>query len=360
MNTSPHTSLALVSLLLGLGSALHAGPSSAPVPPETSTPAAPSATRINRDHALIGRDVFDANNRKLGQLDDFVIAADSGEILYGIVSTAAGLRAVPFGTLTPEQNPGTPMRLRLPVKETVWNDMPRFEKRQLDQLRAGNAHQQDLYRRFDLQPIAAYPGEQQRLALASETAGKPLHRAGQVIGRIEDILVHFESQIATVLLVPSSPATDRQVVAQKYILPFYGIAPSPSNEFTTTLSSQQFTAVQSPATPEQAMSVPTVGSPYQWSAYGASATLLAPTPPPFQGRDLSASRPPLREIRQALSADPHTRSAQVSVLAASDRVILRGHVQDEDDKRRVENRVAEAAGGWKIDNQLRIAGATEE
>jgi osmotically-inducible protein OsmY len=48
------------------------------------------------------------------------------------------------------------------------------------------------------------------------------------------------------------------------------------------------------------------------------------------------------------------------VVAAHDRVILMGNVQAEDDKRRVETRAAQAAGGWKIDNQLRIAGTIDE
>lgn len=361
MNTFSQPALVIVSLILGLGSALHAAPASTPAtaPAAAETPAADSVARARQDHALIGREVFGTNNKKAGQLDDFVIASDSGDILYALVSTAAGLRAVPFSVLTPEQTQGVPMRLRLATTDEAWNDVPRFEKRQLDQLRAGTPQQQDLYRHFSLQPITAYPGEQQRLSLASEIVGKPLHRAGQVIGRVEDILVHFESRIATVLLAPSEKTSDA-AIAQKYILPFSGVAPSSATELTTTLTPRQFTAVQSPATPEQAMTAPTAGSPYQWSAYGASATLLAPTPPPFQGRDLSASRPPLQAIREALASDPNTRMATVNVLAGSDRVILRGYVQDEDDKRRVEARVGQVAGGWMIDNQLRIASAGGE
>jgi sporulation protein YlmC with PRC-barrel domain len=396
MKNSPLKTATVVTLVLGLNSALMAErtppgpPSQAPhspagqqagivqssvETPPARTPRAETAAQSAEIHedargrqasALIGREVVGARDVKLGQLDDFIVDADSGRIIYGVVSSVGtngaggGFHAVPFTAFIPELAPGG-LRMRLNVEEAVWTKAPHFEKGRLEHLIEGMLRE-DTYQHYGLQPpFKTQPAEQrQRLVLVRELLGKELHRGDRSIGKIEDVIVHLESQMAALLL---DPRDDFVQTDQKFILPFGSIALAENKSWGTTLSAQDFTAAQASTDATWAMSSGAFRTPYLWPAYGASATPLASTAPaiipPVQNRGLSASRPPIEEIRETLAADPHTRLATVKVIAAHDRVILQGVVQDEDDKRRVENRAAESAGGWKIDNQLRIAGAVE-
>ena len=49
----------------------------------------------------------------------------------------------------------------------------------------------------------------------------------------------------------------------------------------------------------------------------------------------------------------------VQVLAQGDKVVLLGTVQSEEAKDKIEERAEEAAQGWDVDNQIRVATAEE-
>lgn len=391
MKTPALKTMMVATLVLGLGSALIAAstannqspqvaspspnrPPSAPQSPsgasqertaQNQTPATSVAYEDSRGRpasVLIGRDVVGVNDEKLGQLGDFIVDADSGRIIYSVVSSggtsSAGgaLRAVPFNAFVPELATNG-LRMRLNVEEAIWTKAPRFDKHQLGRLSEGSMLQEDIYHHYGLQPpLKIQPGGQ-RLELVRETIGKQLYRGEQTIGKVEDVIVHLNAQMAAVLF---DPRDDFVGTDQKFILPFGSLTKIRNNAFSTTLSLQDFTSAQVSTDATWAMSTGSFSAPYLWPAYGTTATPLANTPPTIQSRGLSASRPPVDEIRQALATDAYTKWYQINVVAAHDRVILQGTVQDEDDKRRVESRASQSAGGWKIDNQLRIVAATGE
>ncbi len=366
--------MAIASLALGLGSAVFAANTTGNQPSnpqrsegvtaqnptartETSTTSQPHEDpRGWHASTLTGRDVVGVNDVKLGQLDDFIVDSDSGKITYGVVSSAGmkgaggGLRAVPFPAFVPELAEGR-LRMRLNIEEAAWTKAPQFEKDQLGKL-SEDLFREDTYRHFGLQPPIKTLPTNQRLMLVSETVGQEVRRGEQSIGRIENVIVHLDSHMAAALL---DPRDDFVGTDQKFILPFRSLGQDEKDQLSITLSPQDFTSAQVSTDATWAMSTSSFRSPYLWPAYGTSATPLANTPPPVQSRGLAASRPPVEEIRQALAEDVHTRSYGIRVVAANDRVILLGNVQDEDDKRRVESRAALSAGGWKIDNQIRTA-----
>jgi hypothetical protein len=308
---------------------------------------------------LIGRDVVGAADAKLGRLDDFIVELESGKIVYCVVSSTGtkgageGLRAVPFNAVIPELA-ADGLRMRINVDEAVWTKTPRFEKRLLHRLSEDESLlREDIHRHFGLQAPLVKEEDGQPLVLVREMMGKPLHRGEETIAKIEDVIVHLPSHMAAVLIDPRDNFVGTD---QKFIVPFSNLTITENNEFTTTINVQHFTSAPVSTDATWAVSTGAFKAPYLWPVYGTSATPLAHTPPPAQNRGVSATRPPVEEIRQALAADAHTRWTDVRVIAANDRVILVGNVQDEDDKRRVESRVSQAAGGWKIDNQIRIAG----
>ncbi|MDF3055889.1 MAG: PRC-barrel domain protein [Rariglobus sp.] len=386
MKTSPLKTITVGTLVLGLGPMLIAATTTGPAPqttnpsqtrqsgspdsqgepaPDRIVPNTIPATSANYEDsrgrpasALIGRDVVGANDARLGQLGDFLVDSYSGKIIYGVVSTGGTkvpgvvLRAVPFNAFIPELATDG-LRLRLNIEEATWAKVPSFEIRQLDRLSKEGVLREDIYRYFGQQPPLVTRMDEQQLVSARETTGKPVLRGDQTIGNIEDVIVHLEAQVAAVLF---DPRDDFVGTDQKFILPFGSLARIENNVFVTALNLQDFTTARVSTDATWAMSTGAFRTPYLWPAYGTSATPLTNTPP-LQNVGLSATRPPVEEIRQALASDAHTRWTQVNVVAAHDRVILQGVVQDEDDKRRVESRVSQSAGGWKIDNQIRIAGA---
>lgn len=377
MKTSPSSPLAFTAALLALSpafiSASFAQPLSAPpiipamdtgrpAPTQAEVAAMPEYQPIPRERearALIGREIVGLEGERLGRLNDMALFAEDGQIVYLIVSSGTDSRAFPFSALRPEQAEKG-LVLRLPVNEKTWKDTPRFDKAQLDTLLPGQPQQETLHRHFG-QAIMPAGLQEQRLALVTETVGKTLRYEGRDLGKIEDVLIHLDSGISALLLNPRR-GNNGALPDQKFTLPFRALAPAEDGSFSTTLSPQQFTSVHVETGSTPARSADASAAPYVWSAYGASATVLAHTnpPAPFQGRDLSASRPPVVEIRDALAADPNTRYIPVQIVAASDRVILQGVVQDEDARRRVENLVSGVSGGWIIDNRLRIASAVQE
>ncbi len=373
MKTPPTSSLALASALLFLSPALSsnssaqplAAPASeafqvgAPQPQATDLPQQRPIPREREARALIGRDVTGSEGNRLGRVDDLIIDSGSGQIIYAVVKSGTGSHAVPFAAIQPART-DRGLSLNLQAAEDTWRNAPRFEKQNLDQLRAGESRQEDLHRHFGMAALSTRFADQ-RLALVSETVGKTLRYEGKELGKIEDVLVHLESGISTLLLDPQR-GDDGIALGQKFTLPFRALVPADDGSFSTTISPRQFTSVQTSTGSTSAQVANAADAPYEWSAYGASATVLALTnpPAPFQGRDLSASRPPIGEIRDALAADPNTRHIPVRIVAASDRVILQGVVQDEDARRRVENLVSGVSGGWMVDNRLSIASATQD
>lgn len=323
-----------------------------------SIPSVPGVQAVPREpeaRSLIGRTVFGSDEKELGHLKDLVVALNSGAIVFGVVSTGEGDRAVPFSefeTRLGEQG----LHLKLNADSKTLNDAPRFEKARLGEFRSGEPLREKAYQPFDRQPPATVANEQ--LVLVSDLANTPLVRNGQPLGRIEDVLVHLETRIAQLLV---NVEGNNNTPSTMFTLPLYGITITKDNEINTTFTADQFTSVPTATGNAPTLIANASSATLMWSAYGNSAKLdAAPrSSPAFQDRPIAA-RPPVDEIRNALAADPHTRSEQVRVVAAPNRVVLQGVVSDEDDRRRVENRVSEAAGGWTIDNQIRVASADSE
>jgi hypothetical protein len=312
---------------------------------------------------VLGREVVGANNARLGRLDDLVIDAVSGRILYGLVDSARpprGLRAVPFDLLLPEIAGGD-LRFILNTEEAAWERAPRLDKNQLGLLKGDGALRQDVHRHFSHQPPGAPKPDEQRLELATAIAGKNLRRGEETIGKIEGVVIHLETRAAGALFAPLGAFVETDA---KFLLPLASLSPRDgTHAFTTTLNREDF--VHAPASIDAmwAVSGSAFRSPYLWPAYGTTAVppagaLATPpatvvrTPPP------SPSLPSVEEINNALLSDPNTWSTRVRVVAGGNRLLLQGTVLTQDEKQRMENRVTQVAGAWPIENQLLIAGQT--
>jgi hypothetical protein len=311
---------------------------------------------------LIGRDVVGANATKIGRLNDLIIDATSGQILYGLVDAAGagrGLRAVPFDLLLPELADNA-LRFSLNTDEAAWDRAPRLDKKQIDSFAGDSVLRQNIHRHFAQQPPVPPRQAAQRLFLATALAGKDLRQGDATAGKIEAVIVNLPARQAAALFAPRKGFVETDA---KFLLPLALLSTKDgAKDFEVTLNHQDF--LNAPVSTDGAWAIAgTVRMPYLWPAYGTTATPLAgssvpPPAPHIRNPGPSASLPSVEEIQKALLSDPNTWSTQVRLVVVRDRLALQGTVNSEDERRRIETRVAQAAGAWPIDNQLRIAGET--
>ncbi len=311
---------------------------------------------------LIGCDVVGANATKIGRLDDLVIDAASGLILYGLVEATGasrGLRAVPFDLLLPELADNA-LRFSLNTDEAAWERAPRLDKKQIDSFAADSVLRQDIHRHFGQQPPVLPRQNNQRLLLATAIAGKDLRQGNATAGKIEAVIVNLPARQAATLFAPRKGFVETDA---KFLLPLALLSTQDdSKDFEVTLNHQDF--INAPVSVDGTWATAgTFRTPYLWPAYGTTATPLAGSsvPPPathIRNPGPSASLPSVEEIQKALLSDPNTWSTEISLVVVRNRLVIQGTVQSEDERRRIETRVAQAAGAWPIDNQLHIAGET--
>ena len=70
---------------------------------------------------------------------------------------------------------------------------------------------------------------------------------------------------------------------------------------------------------------------------------------------VARAQPPIDAVRRAVRAEAPDSQQDVRVTAEDDKLVLRGTVPSENIKDRIEDRAEEAAAGWDVDSELRVA-----
>jgi hypothetical protein len=190
----------------------------------------------------------------------------------------------------------------------------------------------------------------QLLALASDLIGKNLRTSSQNIGTIEDVILQLQSGSAAVLFDPDNDFAGSD---QKYIVPLNKFAVMEGSALGSTLTRADFSSAQmsernawASAQPGQSNSL------YIWQDGRRNDSAR------YSGQQ---GTPPVADIRRAIQGDSSLAAGQSNIRVDADgnKVILRGTVQTEDAKDKIEDRAERAAPGWNIDNQISVAGTDE-
>ena len=421
INSNPIRGAALVALLVGLSPAISAGsksPGYQSTSDQAQQPATSSSERMQQQqqqqqassmqrrsaHELTGMDVKNRSGDSLGKVKDFVIDANSGQVVYAVVGSGGvlgigeTLHAVPVSALNYDSSSGDE-RLTLDIDSARWAQAPRFRKERLSSLQAeqegkatfeyyGQTWREGSQSLSMNNPVRNQgqgtsasqqqpAGRQERqFVLASDIIGKNIRSGSQKIGSIEDVLVQLQNGTAAVLLDPDN---DFAGTDQKYIVPFNKLTLSGSDLFATSLTREDFSSAQVAQGDSWASTSGSSGRLYIWPSSSASISSAERSDrvaqnaqnqmnQPAQSKTAQTTpqsqqgQPPVAEIRQALQND--TSLAQqggknVQVIAQGDKVVLLGTVQTKEAKDRIEERVEKAAPGWSIQNEIRVANVEE-
>jgi trimeric autotransporter adhesin len=207
------------------------------------------------DKKLAGHKVRGSDNKDLGNVKDFLVDPQSGEVVYAVISTGgiAGigdkLHLVPFRAL----KPGTKKdEFTLSVDKATWDQMTPLKDEDFKAAKIGVSDEQrrQLAQRFESSShtdaaAATYTADiSAQLVRASDFRGKDVRSANAHVGSIEGLVIDQEMATATALLDPKKEFTNSK---QKFLVPLnqLTIASAKHEPITTTLTRTDFENVQS-------------------------------------------------------------------------------------------------------------------
>lgn len=378
---TPVKHAALAAALLGIAPALvaessmdtrdHDARSTDATTPAYSKPASADArTRAALNDArgrsvsdLLGQDVYGTGNEDLGEIKDFIVDTQSGKITYAVVSSGGilginqSLRAVPIDALRVSGD-----RMNIDLEQSRWTQAPVFTKDQLASL-SQDARRKEL-QEFYGQRESRFGFRDGQLTLVSELRGKDVRMGDKEVGEIEDVIVQMQSRTVAALLDPDDDyaGTDRE-----FLVPLKKLTNYDQDNLSTTLSREDFTQADRTYAASDTRSTDIGDTLQAWGAAAGSAiqsgsARVADAAENAGDRLKNTTRtnqgqPPVDAIRRAVQADARAAGVQstVNVVAAQDKVILRGTVPTEDVKERIEERAESVAQGWDVESELRVA-----
>lgn len=334
--------------------------------------AAKDHSRGQSSRELIGQDVKNALGEGLGQVKDLVIDARAGRIVYALVASGGLLgvgekiRPVPFAAFRDTYRADGDLVLE--IERSRWDSVPAIRESEIDSL-LNESRAQAVFSHFGIDwkdEMKRGRGESSdrtpKLLRVSRLNNKDVINAGQQVGKIEEVVLNFETRRASVLIDPNDDYTGTD---QKFIIDFAQLSPSldEPQKLTTTLTRAEFAR----ATPMQEdWWMMNTGYPFIWTAgspgypgtiVAADTALRESTRPSARER----SRPSLTVVEDALRNDPKL-GAEAGSLSLEERdgaIIITGVVRSRDVKQDIGERLADLAPGWTVDNQLAVRSAGE-
>lgn len=317
---------------------------------------------------LLGTDVYGNDDQKLGDLRDLLVDPRSGKITHAVVASGgilgfgANLRPVPIEACRQGED-----RLAIGLDETRWEQAPVFTRDQLRSLNEGTRMQE--ISSFYGDETARPPQAEDRrtpaqLVLASDIRGKDVRQDDRKIGEIDDLIVRFESRTVSALFDAEDSFVDAD---HDFVVPLAQFQNFGRDDgLTTRLSGADFAAASPTASVRASTgsdhSYAGAGGLYIWPETAPTATGMS-GPAVYDVRrddraqaDARASRAPVEEIRRAVQTEAPQVRREVRVEVEENKVVLRGTVPDENTKERIENRAEDAARGWDVESELRVAG----
>lgn len=404
INSHPISGAALLALLVGLAPAISAQTQDQSANESIREQSQQSSERMQQQqqelqkqdlrkrsaNELTGMDVKSRSGDSLGRVKDFVIDANSGQVVFailgsgGVLGIGETLHAVPVAALNYEAVQGDE-RLTLDIDATRWAQAPRFKKDRISSLQADQEGRSTYEYYGQTWQAPAQAAATSQLVMSTDIIGKNIRSGTEEVGEIEDVLIQFQNRTAAVLLDPEDSFTGTD---QKYIVPFNKLSVQNIDSLNTSLTRQDFSGAQ--VAQGDAWAQPGAGGIFIWSGMGAAERVAQDASQAAQragekvaqagervgeeaaqagervaqeSREMTPQgQPPVAEIRRVLQND--TTIAQqggqnVQVIAEGDKVVLLGTVPSEEAKDQIEDRVEQAAPGWSVDNQIRVATADE-
>lgn len=332
---------------------------------------------------LKGREVVGSAGEKLGDFSDFIVDARSGKISHAVISSGgvlgvgAKLRAVPIEAIR-QEGTADEQRFAINLDEARWKQAPVFAADQVATL-----EREQLARFYALggqaasnvnQAQSAQRSQQQgQLVLTSKLIGRDIRSGEQTVGTVDDVIVQLQRRTAAALVDPNDEFAGTD---QHYIVPLNKLTFAGEDRLTTTLTRQDFAGAKTLRDDSWSNeSSGHVSALYVWPVYttatgkfsegGRQAGTEARQEADAmrrEGRELGQQQKqqtaPVVAVREAIKAD--ASQGTVNVTTSGEKLVLTGIVQSEDAKERIEERAEDAAQGWDVDNQIRVAQQMED
>jgi sporulation protein YlmC with PRC-barrel domain len=300
--------------------------------------------KIKRATDLIGMEVKDARNERIGEIKDVVIDMPSGRVAYavldasGLLANEDKLYAVPPATFTQS---GTEQWLVLNTDKETLSTAPGFSKEHWPQ-GSDSQFTSQVYRFYHQQP---YWQNSRQIQESSGTSSRDWQKGAQ--NRNEQKQIQEPSGAAPVTPVPggeinqgspkqTEPERNPNGPLDSAQNKINGSAAKETSELQSTPQYQQQQSAQEPA-----------GAATESTALATSEDQAA--------SDLD--RRMSQQVRMALKNDASLSAVapNVQVSTAKGRITLRGTVSSEQEKQSIVSKAQEIAGSAdKIDNQLKV------
>ncbi len=353
--------------------------------------------RSARDYR--GYEVIGANGEKIGRIKDFAVDTSSGQIVFAVVGSGGFLgigekqRAVPYPALTaPVARAEQDQQFALNIDEARWEAAPLFADTGFTSF-VDEEHNKRLFEYYDadwsaldqnrkLGPrqdteVGRSEDAPRQLILASKINGRDVMQGTREVGQIQDIIIHRETQSASLLLKTDSGFAGE---SREFLVPFRQVAISTNEEtpLSTELAAADFESA-APASRETWESPN--GMPYVWTGFGypGSPDVYAQGDVAMSDQRQQDVSEPVRttdggDQRSELSRDAVVAAARdaihqddalrehaynVQVSARDDSIILSGVVPNDQAKDQIQEKVEQAASGWEVQNNLTVRYATD-
>lgn len=342
---------------------------------------------ISRAADLIGREVRNQQNEKLGKIEDLAIDTDSGRIAQVIVTSGGllgigdRLTAVPPSAF---ENTADVDPLRLDVSRDFFKEAPAFNAGRWDENSDANAVSR-VYTYFKAEPYfnvssdgAASadkgPSHLGHLVSAKRLVGMSVRNgAGDIIGDVKDLLVDFNSGRVNQLLVSSGgflgvadqvsvvpPGAFRFSNQDQYLVLDVSketLVAAPRYQADKWVESQETSFITRVYEAFKVEPYFDVDAPIVWHAADNSARNRDRAGKTAQDQSNTQEDIEItRDIRKAIIAkDGLSMNAQnVKIIAEAGEVTLKGPVNSQWEKKEIENLAASIVDRSKIDNQLEV------
>ena len=361
------------SLLLGAAPLVWAADSVGAKIAETGDAQLPREVRSSlKSSEYTGQRVFTSDGKEIGSVQDFVVDARSGQVLYALVGSGGVLgmggqsRAVPMSAL---QRSNDAKGFSLPVEEAKWNQAPTFQQSDVNTLSL-DQRGRETFEFFGTRPDEEKDERtlsQPQLVLGSSVRGKEVKSGDREVGEADDLIVDFNSRRASILL----DADDDFLGAEaRFVVPMRQVSVARGDEdLTTQLQRNDFEN----AKPFDQMSWTGADgdSVYRWEARTIEVgQAISPQDAAATGDAALAGGPsttttilqtdtsPSERVRTALSGDLTLAGSvqDVRVEEEEGRIVLSGTVATEDVKLRAGDRARNAAGGGRVENRIDVIG----
>ncbi len=276
---------------------------------------------------VAGKNLRGANREDLGHVADVLIDPQSGQVRFAIVPSGQGptgltYRLVPLSAV---QGGGAADEMLLRLNQGQWNQVGTSTEQELQGRIVLNT---DLQRRLSDQ--FRLSGDDARnsteLLRASQLKNIAVRSGSDQIGTVENVFIDRRN-MAVAVIKPSGGYANG---AQLYMVPMDRLDFSANGQttITTNLTRADFQSAQSNL-------APTGNGQYGQQAFGQ--------------QDAASSA--ASAVQQALSRDQSAAGVQV---VPESRLVLRGTVQNEQQKAQIQQAAAQAAPGVRIDNEITV------